>query len=486
MGLSIKDLVALLPAHEREAWVNNLDDQTLAEVARNEWWYTGRPEQMPDDGPWFIACYLAGRGSGKSRTGSEWLAERALQHPYDLAGIPTEHVVVAETLSDARMVNLEGPSGLINVLNRRKIKYRYYKAPKPMIVFPNETKIHTSGADTPDTCRGMNLTSALLDEIIKWKEPRRTWLEGIMPALRADISPDHPRAFITTTPKPIDLLIELSKRDDGSVHMIRGSTFDNAANLSGHVLAEMKLRYEGTTLGRQELYGELIEAMDGALFARADLQKFRVLDAPDDIVSTIVGVDPGATGEDDETGIIVVCRTADNHLYVLHDATIKGAGRGAALTVWRTLAAYGADTVVVEENLGKRWLRQVLEDAYVELRDKQGIFDAHTQPPLVGVDSKIGKSLRAQPVAMRLQQGKLHLVGHFELLENQLVAFDPDHSRDSPDRVDALIHACRHLMKGERRRMTIADPSSYSLERGLDYYNVPSLYPGVNSGNRSH
>jgi phage terminase large subunit-like protein len=377
------------------------------------------------------------------------------------------------------MVNIEGPSGLLNVLRRRRIPFEYRKAPKPMILFPSGAKIHTSGADTPDTCRGMNLTSALLDEVIKWKEPRRTWLEGIMPALRADIRPDHPRALITTTPKPIDLLRELAARKDGSVHMIRGSTFDNAANLSSYVLQELKLRYEGTTLGRQELYGELIEAMDGALFGRTDLDKYRVDDIPDNIVAIVVGVDPGATGEDDETGIVTVARDSASHMYVLGDSTVQGAGRMAAMAVWRTVLAYGADVAVVEDNVGKRWLVQVLQDAYVELRDHQGLFPAHSVPPIVTVDSKVGKSLRAQPVGMRLQQGKLHMVGHFEQLENQMVSFDPDTTRQSPDRVDAMVHAARHLMKGEKRRATLADPSQYQLALPENFYSVSHLRTGV-------
>jgi len=478
MGMSIKDTVALLTPAERQVWVESLPLNILEEIARDEWWYTGRPEQILDEGSWFIACYLAGRGSGKSRSGSEWLVDRALKYPQDKSGVPTEHMVIAETLSDARIVNVEGPSGLLNVLNRRQVTYRYYKPPKPMIVFGNEAKIHTSGADNPDTARGMNLASALMDEIIKWRQPRQTWLEGIMPALRSDLPGDHPRALITTTPKPIDLLHELSRRDDGSVHMIRGSTFDNAANLSSHVLAEMKLRYEGTTLGRQELYGELIENVDGAIFGRGDLERYRVDEVPDGIISTVVGVDPGATGEDDETGIIVACRDVDNHLYILADHTIKAAGRPGALAVWRALLSWGADHVVIEDTIGKRWLMQVLEDAFLELRDKQGMFEAHTRPPITTVDSKIGKSLRAQPVGMRMQQGKLHMVGReFEVLENQMISFDPDNTRASPDRVDAMVHACRHLMKGEKRRMALTDPSQYRLDRSNSFYGLTYMGP---------
>lgn len=428
------------------------------------------------------SMYLIGEAmipTHNSRSGSEWMVDRALRYPLDKSGVPTEHMVIAETLSDARIVNVEGPSGLLNVLNRRQLKYRYFKAPKPMIVFPNDVKIHTSGADNPDTARGMNLASALLDEVIKWKAPRQTWLEGIMPALRADLPGDHPRAFITTTPKPIDLLFELSQRVDGSVHMIRGSTFDNAANLSGHVLKEMKLRYDGTTLGRQELYGELIDAADGTIFGRGNLEMYRVDDVPDNIINTVVGVDPGSTGEGDETGIVVVARDVDNHLYILADHTVRAAGRPAAMAVWRAMLAWGGDQVIVEDNVGKRWLTQVLEDAFIELRDKQGLFDM-MHPPLHHVDSRHGKSLRAQPVGMRLEQGRLHMVGRaMEALENQMVSFDPDvtnRSRhDSPDRVDAMVHACRHLMKAEKKRASVADPGQYKLDRSGDFYGISFL-----------
>lgn len=479
MGLSIKDQVALLKPEQRRAWVESLSPEMLEEVRRNEWWYVGRPEQILDEGGWFIGLFCAGRGSGKSRAGSEWIVERAIQYPFDQSGVPTEHAVIAETLSDARLVNIEGPSGLLNVLRRRQIPHRYYKAPKPMIVFANDSKIHTAGADTPDTCRGMNLTSALLDEVIKWRSPRQTWMEGIMPSLRSDIRPDHPRALITTTPKPIDLLRELAARKDGTVHMIRGSTFDNAANLSSFVLDEMRKRYDGTTLGRQELYGELIEDMDGALFARTDLDRFRIDDTPDHLMAIVVGMDPGGTGEGDETGIVVVGRDKDSHMYVLSDATVQGVGRMAAMAAWRSFLAFGADNLVVESNVGRKWLVQVLQDAYLELRDHQGLFPAHTSAPIVEVDSKIGKALRAQPVGMRLQQGKLHMVGHYEILENQMVGFDPDNSRDSPDRLDALVHACRHLMKGEKRKVSWSDPSQYKLALSTDFLSRDPYWQGT-------
>lgn len=477
MGLSIAQRIALLPQEERVALVGGLDEQTLKEMAGNEWWYIARPEQIPPPGEWLVCLALAGRGFGKSRASSEWIVQRVLDHPFDKSGTPTEWLVVAETLSDARVINCEGPSGILNVLRRRHIDFRYKQTPRPMILFPDGAKIYMEGADNEDTGRGYNAAGAVLDEIAKWKYPKDTWYGGIMPSLRADLLGDHPRAFVTTTPKPIDLLIEWLKRDDGTIHVITGSTFDNAANLSSHVLAELKTRYAGTTIGEQELYGKLLELSGGGLFKRADIITYRVDGVPDGIVSTVVGADPNLTGEDAETGIVVACRTADDHMYILADRSVKESGRAAALAMWRAVAEFGADLLVYEENLGKRFLQEVLQDAYRECCE-MGMFPMHTTPPMKPVHARHGKLTRAEPVAQRAEQGRLHLVGVWEELENQMVLYDPKSTRESPDRMDAMVHSCLTLMAGEKRRMKIGNPAAYSLgELGLDndYYSMGRL-----------
>jgi len=200
------------------------------------------------------------------------------------------------------------------------------------------------------------------------------------------------------------------RRDDGTVHIVRGSTFDNQNNLSAHMVRELKTRYEGTMIGRQELYGEMVEGFEGALFNRLDLENYRVEDVPDDVKMTVVGVDPSLTGEDDEMGVVVVSRTRDNHMYVLADRSHMAVGRDAALHAWRVVAEFGADLLVYESNLGKRWMQQVFNDAYVEL-SQQGIFPIGSHAPMKGIDAKVGKKTRGEAVAMRSEQGRLHLVG---------------------------------------------------------------------------
>lgn len=352
---------------------------------------------------------------------------------------------------------MEGPAGILQVLNRRKIRHRYKMSPRPMVLFPSGTKIYTEGADDPDVGRGYNSSGAWLDEICKWKFPKKSWEEGIMPSLRADLAGDHPRAFVTTTPKPVDILQEWVRRGDGSVHLMRGSTFENASNLSSLVIEELRRRYEGTMIGRQELYGEIIEAFEGALFSRLDIENNRILDVPDDLVATVVGVDPSLTGEDDEMGIVVVGRDRQKHMFVLADRSIMSVGRAAALEAWRVVAEFGADKLVCEVNLGKKWMSQVFHDAYYELVG-QGLFPAHTKPPIVGIDTKIGKRTRGEPVAMRCEQGRLHILGHQQELEDQMSTFVGWGTRDSPDRLDALVHACRYLMDGEKKEVRITSP----------------------------
>jgi phage terminase large subunit-like protein len=475
MGLSLAQRVALLPRDVRDPWIESLPPEILQEILNGEWWWVARPEQVPPDrGDWLVALALAGRGWGKSRAGAEWLTEKVIQHPFDAHGQPTEWLLIAETLADTRTICLEGPAGMLRVLHRRGIDFRYKQSPRPMILFPDGAKVYAEGADDEDVGRGYNASGAWVDEICKWPKPYESWYEGILPSLRTDLIGDHPRCFATTTPKPIKLLQEWMSREDGTIYLMGGSTFDNASNLSAHVLRELKLRYTGTDLGEQELYGKMLELTGGGLFKRMNIVRYRAATAPDDAVSTVVGVDPNLTGEDASTGIIVVSRTPDNHLYVLADRTVPDSGRAAALAMWRAVAEFSADLLVYEENLGKRYLQEVLRDAYMECIEN-GMFPKNSSPPMLAVHAKHGKKTRAEPVAMRSEQGRLHMVGDLPLLEDQMVLFDPESTRESPDRMDALVHACLKLMAGEARRMGVSDPSKYDFQLTQDLYALDRL-----------
>jgi phage terminase large subunit-like protein len=469
--------MAKLPARVREEYVRTLPEQVLVEMNRGEWWFVARPEQIPPEGDELIYLFMAGRGAGKSRAGSEWIVDQAIRHPFDRHGVPTEWLVVADTLADARTINAEGPSGILNILVRRRIEHRYKQSPRPMVLFPDGAKIYLEGADDEDTGRGYNAAGVLCDEMAKWVKPYETWYEGLLPSLRADLIDDHPRAFVTTTPKPIKLLIEWLARQDSTVHVITGSTFDNSVNLSAHALRELKLRYHGTALGEQELYGKLLELESGGLFKRVDIVRHRVMQPPDpaDVVTTVIGVDPNLTGEEALTGIVVMCRTRDNEQYVLADRSVQDAGRSAALAIWRAAAEFAVDLVVYEENLGKRYLQEVLQDAYQECVEL-GMFPRGTTPPMKPVHARHGKKTRAEPVAMRCEQGRLHIVGDCPQLEDQMVLFDPQSTRESPDRMDAMVHASINLMGGERKEMRVSDPSRYDFRLSQQLYDLNNLF----------
>lgn len=482
-----------MPAARRREFLESLDPDTLEMIAREEWFWVARPEQHHPPGDWSIWLMLGGRGTGKTRAGAEWIVKRTLEHPYDASGFPTERLIMAFNISDAVASCAEGPSGVLRVLqrlgfeevvsNRRiedtKNKYTFTKSPKPYVrLLETGAIIHFTGA-TIDAARSKNLADVWCDEPIKWAAPEETWREGIRPALRADIPGDKPRALVTTTPKPIMLLKTwVSDPVTWKVHITRSSTFDNLMNLSEDAVHELRQMYEGTKLGRQELYGELIDDIVGALFSWSVIHDNRLEIGPERVAHRCVGVDPGLTGDEegDEMGVVVVSRDFENHMYVLADETTKLAGRDAALHAWRVFEKYHCDTLVYESNLGKAWMHQVFTDAFKELQ-KAGVFPSEVvNPPLVPVFSTQGKKLRAEPVSMRYQQGRVHHIGVFEKLEDQMITFNPLSSKASPDRLDALVHAVRHLKDGERGRSRLLSPLKKPIP-ALGY--VPTEQMGV-------
>lgn len=418
--------------------------------------------------------FLAGEAmipTHNTRTGAEWLVAQAMKHPLDRAGNTTDWLVIGETLQDTRTFCISGPSGIINVLRRRGYEeirngppgegqYTYVKAPKPIITLDKGQKIYFEGCDDEDTGRGYNAAGAWLDELAKWRYTDKVWREGIMLSVRADLVGDRPRVVVTTTPKPIKLLINWVRRckaGDAGYKLTVASTFDNATNLSPVVLAEWRKEYEGTTAGRQELAGELLEEAEGALWTHDLISKHRMRTNLPNWTYTVVGMDPPGTGRGDEMGLVAVSRGTDGDDYVRADWSKKLAGRAAARRAWELFLAVDADVLVVEDNFGKQWTMTVMEDAYGEMRE-EGRFPPGGAIPLKAVTAKQGKRLRAEPYAMRYEQGRVHHAGVFVELEDQMATWVPDEDTDSPDRVDALVHAGMWLKGRERGRSSLAAP----------------------------
>lgn len=462
MSLSAKQTLALLPPEQQREWLSLLPRDQLEQIQRGDWWWTGRPEQFAPKGMWMVWLILSGRGWGKSRTGSEWLIDKAMKHPKDRDGNRTEWLVIAETLADCRTVCIEGNSGILATLNRLRIIHKYQKAPKPVIFLPQGQRIYFEGADSENVGRGYNAAGAWLDELAKWRYTHKAWLEGIMPSLRAPLINDHPRAVVTTTPKPIRLILDWAHTHDGSIYVTRGSTFDNRANLSPYVLAEMERNYLGTTMGRQELLGELLEDIEGALWQRGQIEADRVKVAPE-LVNTVVAMDPASTGTADETGLIAAGRgRMPDHDYVLEDWSSQVTGHAAARRAWELYHHVHASWLVVEDNVAKQWLTTVLRDAYKEMQ-QAGVFPKGGDAPIKPVTAKVGKRLRAEPVVSRDEQHRVHHVGAFVQLEDQMCTWVPAESADSPDRVDARVYAILELQGRERRGTQLAVPSDQPL-----------------------
>lgn len=394
---------------------------------RRPWLDLARPEQLPPAGEWFVYLILSGRGWGKTRAGAEWILSEALAHP------ESEWAVVAPTFGAARDICAEGPSGILRCAQDGEIDR--YVSSLGQIHLRNGSRIYLISATDPDKLRGFNLAGAWADEFSSWPY-EATWTEGLIPAIRDKRGPA--KVMVTTTPKPRPLVKELLARDDGSVVTVRGSTFDNAENLSAGALAEMRARYEGTRLGRQELYGEVLLDLEGAMFSWRLIDAYRVKEEPP-LDRIIVGVDPAVTNNSgsDETGIVTVGmegRGNDAHFYVLDDCSGRYSPHDWGLAVVAAYNNTGADKIVAERNNGAD-----LVEANLRNIDKM--------LPIKTVWASRGKTIRAEPIAALYEQGRVHHVGSLPQLEEQMTTWDAgDPKAKSPDRVDALVWAITEMM----------------------------------------
>lgn len=498
MSLSPMQELAQLPVLLQREWLARQEPWAIEEMVRREWWWIGRPEQQPPPGRWFVWLILTGRGWGKTQTGAEWIVDRAIRYPLDVAGNPTEHLLVGETLSDAMQFCIYSSAGIRRVLQRRLgpesrftdgrdgRRWHLTKSPKPFVeIFDHGQKIHVQGADDEDVGRGYNLVSIWGDEYAKWPKPDGSWREGLMPALRIDIPGDRPRALITTTPKPIVQLIDWRKRTDGSVFVTSGSTYDNADNLSPDALAELHRTYHGTRLGRQELHGELLEEVEGALWNVDMIEPFRVdRDKVPEMRNVVIGVDPPGADDpqSDLCGLIAAGRGYDGRDYVLANWSKRIVGAAAARRAWEMAILYGASTLIIEDNQGKKWVYEVFAQVYRAMQ-REGLFPPGGSPPIKMVTAKVGKRLRAEPVAARYEQGRVSHVrgGNLEDLESQQLTWVPEETPKSPDLVDADVYALLYLENRAPRPGALVNPAGTPLPR-TDLGPLAGALPGGYGG----
>lgn len=387
--------------------------------ARLEWLGSARPEQLEPDGDWVTWLYLAGRGAGKTRSCAEWLAWKMMSKPCRTA-------IIARTYADARDTCAEGESGILEVL-RRYGSLEAYNRSIGEIVTTNGSRCKLFSAEEPDRLRGPQHEFIWCDELAAWERPA-TWDQAQF-GLRLG---EHPQIAIATTPRPTPLLKRLMT-DEHTV-LTRGSTYDNLKNLAPSVATAILAKYEGTRLGRQEIMAELLEDTEGALWTAALLDEHRVTETPE-LVRIVVAIDPAVTsGEDsDETGIVAVAKGADGRAYVLHDRSCRESPAGwahRAIGLFHELGSIG--TIVGEKNQGGDLIETTLRAVDPNI-------------PYIGVTAKVGKRLRAEPIAALYEQGRVSHVGaDLKTLEDQMTSWLPD-SGYSPDRLDALVHAIAEL-----------------------------------------
>ena len=392
----------------------------------HDWRFWARPEQLPPQGNWTTWLLMGGRGSGKTRAGAEWVRELV----FPASGVPpvTPIALVAENLSEARAVMVEGCSGILNIgpVSERP---RFDKT-RNLLVWKNGAEAHLMSASEPERFRGPQFAAAWCDEVAKWPNAETAW-DMLQFALRLG---DHPRQMATTTPRPAKLLRRLlSDKKTFVGHM---PTRDNADNLAPGFLEQIVGRYRGTLLGRQELDGELIEDRPGALWSRRTLEALRQ-SGPVELERVIVSVDPAvsAHAKSDACGIIVAGRVGEGAV-VLADKTLKPAPplKWARVAV-RAFHQYGADAIIAEVNQGGDLVASLI---------------AQIDPlvPVVQVRANRSKWVRAEPVAALYERGLVHHRPGLNDLEDEMCTFGPDGLAEghSPDRVDALVWALTTLL----------------------------------------
>ncbi|EJL21092.1 DNA-packaging protein [Novosphingobium sp. AP12] len=397
------------------------------------WKHWARPSQVAPPGDWRVWLVMAGRGFGKTRCGAEWANAVAERNPY------ARIALIAANLNEARSVMVEGESGLLSV--GAPWRKPSFEPSLRRLTWPNGAQAILYSAGEPESLRGPQHSHAWCDEIAKWdnsgERATSSW-DNLLMGLRLG---RDPRIVATTTPRSVPLIMRLiAGHERGEVAVTRGSTFENSTNLPERFLEAMQQTYEGSLLGRQELDGELIADIEGALWTRALLELCRESAAPE-LTRVVVAVDPPASSGGDACGIVVAGLAPDGTAHVLADASVEKAGPERwARAVAGAAEAWNAERVVAEANQGGEMVRTVLRAAQHSL-------------PIKLVHASRGKVARAEPVAALYEAGRVRHAGCFPALEDELCGLIVGGAYQgpgrSPDRADALVWGLSELMLGK-------------------------------------
>lgn len=427
--VSPAEYLASLSEDQRNELLKGLSESELAEL-RWHWTFWARANQIAPEGLWNTWLVLAGRGFGKTRMGSEWIREKACgDTPLSAPKSGWARIaLVAETAADARDVMVLGDSGIL-ACHPKEFRPEWSPTNR-CLTWPNGVKAWVYNATEPDQLRGPQHHGAWADELAKYRYMQETW-DQLQFGLRLG---EHPQALITTTPRPTPLIKRLMADSDTVV--TRGATLDNQANLAKNTVKQLYERYGGTRLGRQELEGEILGDIPGALWNRDAIDAARIKEIPESLERVYVAVDPAVSSNEgsDEHGIVVVgmARDADGYArgYVLQDGTVRGSPEDWARKAVSLYREWQADKIIAEKNQGGDMVESTIKTV-------------DRSVPVKLVHASRGKVVRAEPISALYEQGRVHHVGRFDTLEDQMCMFSADNLRSisngSPDRVDALV-----------------------------------------------
>ena len=391
----------------------------------NNWLLTVRDKQITPTEEFNIWLILAGRGWGKTRTGATDIVLYALRNP------DTQSAVIAPTSGDLRRVCFEGVSGIVKQIPEECYLegYKSYNKSTSEIQLANGSKIMGFSASEPDRLRGSQYHRAWCDELAAWRYSEA--FDQVMFGLRLG---ENPQCVITTTPRPTQIIRKLFKRKEQDVFITQGSTYENQEHLAESALEQFKERYEGTRLGRQELYAEILEDIEGALWSHFQLDKCRVREQEiPELKKIVVAIDPAVTANanSDDTGIIVAGLAENNKYYILDDKSGKFSPDKWARLAIEEFYRYNANRIVAETNNGGDLVERLLRSV-------------DTNIPYKSVTATRGKMLRAEPISALYEQGKVFHTKVFSELEEQMCSYTGDNKK-SPDRLDALVWALTEL-----------------------------------------
>lgn len=379
-------------------------------------------------GNWRTWLVLAGRGWGKTRAGAEWINDVVNRGKYERLHL------IGPTAADVRDIMVEGPSGVISISHpdRRPV----YRPTKRAVEWPNGARALCFSAEEFERLRGEQCEAAWADELAAWRYDE-AWVQ-LMLGLRLGFDP---RVIVTTTPRPTTRIKKLIESD--STHLTHGITWENLDNLAETFTDEITREYEGTTIGRQELYAEILSDNEGALWKRELLDKNRVeAKHVPDFKRVVVAIDPAISTqkESSETGIIVVGLGVDDHAYVLEDLSGRHRVEDWASIAVRAYYRHDADRIVAEKNQGGDMVGNTLK-----------VVDDTI--PIKLVHASRGKLTRAEPVAAAYERGVVHHVGFFDQLEEQMCMWIPGET--SPDRLDAAVWGLTEFVVSKQRRRVV-------------------------------